>query len=170
MLQEAWKLTCDDVFAERIEEIGLEVLETLGHSPQIRAFEQLFSLFDRDNSNEKMGQLLERLNEAREEVIVDLYNDELVGFGQTGLHSSSRRYDLIQSEFWRGRPGVRDKLYEALGYINEHKVLDIQTCFHKEVIMEILNYFKSIKPNEYKEIESLEFSTFRKNITLYRNR
>tara|TARA_R110002049_G_scaffold306155_2_gene504132 strand:- start:86 stop:751 length:666 start_codon:yes stop_codon:yes gene_type:complete len=208
MLQEAWKLTCDDVFAERIEEIGLEVLETLGHSPQIRAFEQLFSLFDRDNSNEKMGQLLERLNEAREEVIVDLYNDELVGFGQTGLHSSSRRYDLIQSEFWydadadwksgsartidreyvrirvidpykypqfaekkgRGRPGVRDKLYEALGYINEHKVLDIQTCSHKEVIMEILNYFKSIKPNEYKEIESLEFSTFRKNITLYRNR
>jgi len=56
-----------------------------------------------------------------------------------------------------------------LNYINEHNVLNIQTCSHKEVITEILNYFKSIKPNEYRDIESLEFSTFRKSIALYRN-
>jgi len=207
MLQEAWKLACDDVVRGRIEEIGLEVLETLGQSPQMRAIEQLFSLFDRNNSKQNMGHLLELLNEAREAIIVDLYNDELVGIGQTGLHSRSRRYDLIQSEFWydaeadwksdsartidreyvrirvidpygypqfeekrgRGRPGVREKLFEALNYINEHNVLNIQTCSHKEVITEILNYFKSIKPNEYRDIESLEFSTFRKSIALYRN-
>ncbi|WP_373088741.1 hypothetical protein [Sneathiella sp.] len=208
MLQDAWKLPCDDVVRKRIEEIGLEVLETLGQSPQMRTIDQLFSLFDRNNSKQSMGQLLDLLNEEREEIIVELYNDELVGIGQTVLHSSSRRYDLIQSEFWydadadwkscsartidreyvrirvidpykypqfaekkgRGRPGVRDKLFEALDYINEHKVLDIQTGSHKEVIIEILNYFKLIKPNDYKDIESLEFSTFRKNITLYRNR
>jgi len=208
MLHESWKLTCDPIVRTRIEEIGVEVLEIWGRNPQFRMLESALSLFSKANPDLSNSQLIEKLHEAREEVVTDLYNEELIGIGQTGLHSTSRRYDLIQAEFWydvepdwdadaarsvdreyvrirvidpykypqfssrrgRGRPGVRDKLFETLDYLSAHKIIDVNSATHKEIHREILNYFQIKNPNEFNVIERLEISTIRKAITAYRNR
>jgi hypothetical protein len=100
MLREAWKLHCDAAIRERIEEIGVEVLEAFVGTLQTNSFGGLLSAFGLNQPYEEMKVLVAHLDEAREEIVIDLYNSELAGIGQVGFGTTSRKFEIIPAEFW----------------------------------------------------------------------